>query len=262
MATDGDFILTISDYDEEVLSNPEDFKIEPTLPKANIGKKRKRGLEAQVEAKKGIKKVQNLRLPSEGNSNPDAQADHDDRAPNSEEEPGQPDEAIDPDFEFDFGPNYLSNTTEDFDGWNFDIRSSKNSEKDTKGVKRSIDIDEIIARRMSSKRKSDGKAINSRLSTDRASDLQSEQALEEGVYEDDDKEHEGGAGFLDFGDDELLAMDGFGAGAASEDGVHEEVEDDDDSAESISPLVPDLGKDNLEVENVDSDSVSFTNCTP
>jgi hypothetical protein len=47
MATDGEFVLTISDHEDNVLSSPDDFEIERAPPKA---KKRKRGPEFQKVA--------------------------------------------------------------------------------------------------------------------------------------------------------------------------------------------------------------------
>jgi ATP-dependent RNA helicase DDX27 len=261
MATDGDFVLTISDHDEEALSNPDDFDIEPAPPKANIGKKRKRGLHSQVEAKISNKRIKKSRLLSKLGINQEKPVDQDGRASGSEEEQGQHDEAIDPDFEFDLGPNYLMNATEDFDGWDLEARPRNNAGKGTKGVKEAVDIDEIIARRASHKQKSGDKAINSTASTVPAEGLESEQALEEGGYEDED-EQDGGTGFPDFENDELLAMDGFGAGAASEDDEGEEAEDGEGSEVNISPPLPELARGDSEAEDSDTDSVASPTAHP
>jgi ATP-dependent RNA helicase DDX27 len=260
MATDGDFVFTISDHDEDVLSNPNDSEIVPAPPKANIGKKRKRGLDSQLEAKKSSKKTKKSQSSSEIRIGREARLDHDERASGSEEE-GQPDEAINPDFEFDFGPNYKANATEDFDGWDLEARPSNNAENAKKGVRKAVDIDEIIARRASAKQESNNKAINSTSSMGPADDLQSEQALEEGGYEDDD-EQEGRAGFLDFGDDELLAMDGFGAGAASEYDEGEDAEHGKGSKVDIWPRVPELAQGDSEAEDSDADSVASPTAHP
>lgn len=248
MATDGEFVLTISDHEDNVLSNPDDFEIEPAPPKA---KKRKRGPEFQVEEKASSKKIKRSQLPSQLETNQKAKVAQDEPASESDEEQGQHDEAINSDFEFDLGPNNLTNATEDFDGWDLEARTSENTKKGVKGGKKAVDIDEIIARRSSSKHKSSDKAINGTSSPDPEDGLQSKQALREGGCEDG-VEQEGGADFPDFGDDELLATDGFGAGAASED----EYEDGEGSELDGSTPVPELARGEPRTEDSDSDSVA------
>jgi ATP-dependent RNA helicase DDX27 len=247
MATDGEFVLTISDHEDDILSNLDDFEIEPAPPKANIGKKRKRGPEFQAEEKASSKKIKRSRLSSKVETNQKAKVAQDEPASESDEEQGQHDEAIDPDFEFDLGSNNLTNATEDFDGWDLEARTSDNAKKGVKGGKKAVDIDEIIARRSSSKHKSSDKAINGTSTPDPADGLQGE-----GGYEDD-VEQEGGADFPDFGDDELLATDGFGAGAAPED---EDAEDGEDSEVDGSTPVPELPRGEPRTEDFDSDSVA------
>ena len=256
METDGEFVLTISDHEDNVLSNPDDFEIEPAPPKA---KKRKRGPEFQVEEKASSKKIKRSRLPSQLETNQKAKVAQDEPASESDEEQGQHDEAINPDFEFDLGPNNLTNATEDFDGWDLEARTSENAKKGVKGGKKAVDIDEIIARRSGSKHKSSDKAINGTSSPDPEDGLQSEQALREGGHEDD-VEREGGADFPDFGDDELLATDGFGAGAASED--EDEDEDGEGSELDGSTPVPELARGEPRTEDSDSDSVASPTAHP
>jgi len=251
MATDGEFVLTISDHEDNVLSSPDDFEFEPAPPKA---KKRKRGPEFQVEENASSKKIKRSRLPSQLEANRKAKVAQDEPASESDEPQGQHDEAINPDFEFDLGPNNLTNATEDFDGWDLEARTSENAKKGVKGGKEAVDIDEIIARRSSSKHTSSDKAINGTSSPDPKDGLQSEQALREGEYEDD-VEREGGADFPDFGDDELLATDGFGAGAASED-EDEDGEDGEGSELDGSNPVLELARGESRTEDSDSDSVA------
>ena len=250
MATDGDFIFTISDHDEDPASNPDDSEIGSAPPQANIGKKRKRGLEPQVDGKSS-KKIKKPQLPSNSRATQSIQFNQDNEASVSEEQ-GQPDEAIDPDFEFDLGPNYPANDRDDFDGWDLEARASDSAGKGTKLLKKIVDIDEIIARRAISKQKSDDNTINGKPSAAPADGLESEKALEEGGYEDEDEQEEG-PGFPDFEYDELLATDGFGAGAASKDG---EAGGEEGSEENISPPVPELAQDDPEAEDADTDSVA------
>ena len=258
MAIDGDFVLTISDHDEDVLSNPDDFEVEPAPPKANIGKKRKRGLGSQAEARQNSKKI---KKPTKHRNHQEGQGDQDERASGSEEEHGQYDEAIDPDFEFDLGPNYVMDATDDFDGWDLGVRPDDNVENGLKSVRKAVDIDEIIARRANSKQKLDGKAMNGTSSTASAANLEIEQAFEEEVYEDED-EQEGSTDFPDFGDDELMAMDGFGAGAASEGDEDENAGDDEGSQVDRSAPLPELARGDVEAEDSDTDSVASPTAHP
>jgi ATP-dependent RNA helicase DDX27 len=259
MASDGEFVLTISDHEDDVLSNPDDFETEPAPPKA---KKRKRGPGCQVEEKASSKKIKRSRLPSQLETNQKAKVAQDEPASESDEEQGQHDEAINPDFEFDLGPNNLTNATGDFDGWDLEAHTSESAKKGVKGGKKAVDIDEIIARRSSSKHKSSDKAINGTSSPDPEDGLQSEQALREGGYEDD-VEQEGGADFPDFGDDELLATDGFGAGAASqEEDEDEDGEDGEGSELDGSTPMPELARGEPRTEGSDSDSVASPTAHP
>ena len=257
MATDSEFILTISDHEEETFSNLDDSEVELTPPKANIGKKRKRGLESQVADITSSKRIKKTERISKAALTLDNFASQDEQASPSEEVQGEHDGAIDPDFEFDIGPNYLTRSTEDFDGWDLGVRPSDDTEKRTKGVKRAADIDEIIARRTTSKQKLDGQASKDRSENASAEGLESEKTLETGGYEDEDEdEQERGASFPDFGNDELLAADGFGAGAASEDEETEEAEDGEGSEAHSSTPVPELTRGDLDTEDSDPDSVA------
>ena len=257
MATDSEFILTISDHEEETFSNADDSEVELAPPKANIGKKRKRGLESQFADNTSGKKIKKAARLSKAGLTLDKYASQDEQASLSEEGQGEHDEAIDPDFEFDIGPNYLPNSTEDFDGWDLGVKLSDNTEKRAKGFKTAADIDEIIARRTTSKQKSGGQATEGRSGIASAEGLESQATLRIGGYGDEDEdEQEGGAGFPDFGDDELLAADGFGAGAASEDDEADVAEDGEGSEARSSTPVPELARGDLDTGDSDSDSVA------
>ena len=247
MAVEDDFVLTISDND--AVSDVDHSELEPAPATANIGKKRKRDDEiAPVHGKKNkkTKKVAplNKKLPAKK-----ASAGQDEEDPSDVEEQGSRDEALDSDFEFDLGPNYLATATEDIDGWNLDHRPQK-QDKQT-GNKRPVDIDEIIARRASKKPKTEtsGSTKNNAAST-----VVVEQTLEEGGYEDED-EQDGGDAFPDFDNDESLATDGFGAGAASEDEDMKEAEDNEQEVSEVSPG-PDPTVGNDDAEASDSDSIA------
>ncbi|CAD0097066.1 unnamed protein product [Aureobasidium mustum] len=122
-----------------------------------------------------------------------------------EEEQQAVDEDLDPEFEFQLGDGTTANM-EDFDGW-----TAHNAQKNA--GKRIVDIDDIIAKRRQDKK------------TD---------AEEKAADEEEEAEF---AGLSDDGEDELLAEDGFGMGAApgvekdSEDEEEDEDEDKDSDAE-------------------------------
>ena len=255
MAADEDFVLTISDDDEEIWSDANGSKIEPAPPEANIGRKRKRGLESQVADDENSRKIKKTRLPHVTRALHDKRVGQEEQGSENEDQQGQHDETINPDFEFDLGPNHPMNSTEDFDGWDLAGRSSSKAEKGAKGVKKAIDIDDIIARRASNKHKSGDKSLNDISETASANGLESEKALEVGGYEDED-EHDGGAGFPDFGDDELLATDGFGAGAAPENDEAENAEEDQSSKADVSKLRLALARGQLDTADSDSGSVA------
>src|SRR5436853_1514119 len=161
MEIEGDFILTLSDHDGDLTSNLDDSETEHTPQKANNGKKRKRGVQYDNGEDKSCRKIKKSQLPPNSNNVKKKQAARE--ASTSEDErdqPGQQDEAIDPDFEFDFGPNYLANTTDDFDGWDLATRPRNNTDKGRNAVKKAVDVDEIIGRRASNKQKSDENTIN------------------------------------------------------------------------------------------------------
>src|SRR2546423_2259998 len=148
MGTDGGFILTLSDHDEDLASNLDDSETEYGSQKANIGKKRKRGVEYDIGGDKSSRRIKKPQLPPNSKNAKNKRVVKE--ASTSEDEgdqTGQQDEAIDPDFEFDFGPNYLANATDDFDGWDLDARPSNNTDKGRNAVKKAVDVDEIIARR-------------------------------------------------------------------------------------------------------------------
>ncbi|KAI4723365.1 DEAD-domain-containing protein [Aureobasidium sp. EXF-10727] len=106
------------------------------------------------------------------------------------------DEDLDPEFEFQLGDGTTANM-EDFDGW-----TAHNAQKNA--GKRMVDIDDIIAKRKQEK-KTDGDA--------------------EAGDEEDDEEFAG----LSDGEDETLAEDAFGMGAAP--GVEKDSEDEEDEDE-------------------------------
>ncbi|KAI0887629.1 uncharacterized protein GGS22DRAFT_198818 [Annulohypoxylon maeteangense] len=139
------------------------------------------------------------------------------------------DGAIDSDFEF--AENVTTDfRTEDFEGWGFD-GAKKGMDRNTQ--KRVVDVDEIVRRRRGNI--DDGAQANNKKeeAVNGVSDVDGE---EDGDIEFDDE------------DDEVLAADGFGMGAASDE------ESGDDAAEAESDR--DEGDEGDEGDASDNDSVA------
>ncbi|THY50828.1 DEAD-domain-containing protein [Aureobasidium pullulans] len=117
--------------------------------------------------------------------------------PESDEEAAI-DEDLDPEFEFQLGDGTTANM-EDFDGW-----TAHNAQKNA--GKRLVDIDDIIAKR------------------------RQEQKTEGGAEAGDAEEEDEFAGLSD-GEDETLAEDAFGMGAAPGVEINSEDEEDDEDEE-------------------------------
>ncbi|KAF2843669.1 DEAD-domain-containing protein [Patellaria atrata CBS 101060] len=182
---DDDIIMTLSDNDSglDIRSDDED------LPSAqqNGAKKRKRVPEAINGSKKKYKKQKKNTKDERGAEGPiEADTDYDWAAE------GVDDGAMDSDFEFQIG-DVDTGVTEDFDGWG--LSKGREEENGTKGGNlKGVDIDEIIARRRRKNKKVDG---------------------DDEEDPDDVEVDDTFAGFEE--DDELLAEDGFGMGAAGDD---------------------------------------------
>ncbi|KAG9234275.1 P-loop containing nucleoside triphosphate hydrolase protein [Amylocarpus encephaloides] len=215
-----DFVFTLSDNEEDLNAAIEEELIASPPP---LNKKRKRGVETSKKSKKAKK----------GSSGePETTEDANDGIWGAKDED---DGAMDLDFEFamEGGEDDL----QEFDGWGFD--SAKQSLTPTAGAKRTVDIEDIIARRRE-KMKGKGDVEGSEDESDN-----SEPEMQE----------TGGDIELDNSGDEFMAEDGFGMGAdsadedsdnqeASEVEVEEEDEDsDDDSVASAVPHPDDLAFD-------------------
>ncbi|KAI1150751.1 P-loop containing nucleoside triphosphate hydrolase protein [Nemania diffusa] len=132
------------------------------------------------------------------------------------------DGAMDSDFEF-VEDKTTDFRTEDFEGWGFD---SARKAMTGAAQKKAVDVDEIVRRRRGDK--------------GQAAEPESELVEEDSDLEEEEEEDEEEAEDIDL-DDEVLAEDGFGMGAASddesgdepagEDGEEEEEEGDEDVEE-------------------------------
>ncbi|KAI9831047.1 MAG: nucleolar DEAD-box protein required for synthesis of 60S ribosomal subunit [Sarea resinae] len=208
-----DFVMTIADDEGDVLDlDGEDTpEAEDTAPKTKSkgGNKRKRteGQNTEELRSKG-KKSKKSKKAGQQSSPPASEDELDEGAWTAK---GREDGAIDSDFEFDVG-GVDSGVVDDFDGWGL---GSTENRSNTAGDKKAVDIDEIIARRRG------GKGL---VADKPNGDAKPDTSQKHGDDEGSDGEN-GFAGF-DVEDDELLAEDGFGMGAAEED---EEAGEDDDA---------------------------------
>lgn len=232
-AQDDDFVLTLSDDDETPRFEDEE-EVEASGKDSSIdNKKRKR----EAEPSKDKNKKQRQQAKSVKGKKGKAVEPEPEKSEDEEEEEedgmaaGDDDGALDPDFEFDVGGVANRGVTEGFDGWGLDEKEQ------TGGDKKAVDIDDIISRRNAKKEAA-------------ASKKQKKKAAQKGESdeESDGEDVEGGMD-VDFGDDELMAEDGFGMGV---DGEEEESE-----AEGPEPgSGPEDSSDNEDGEDSDDDAAS------
>ncbi|CAN9108410.1 unnamed protein product [Alternaria alternata] len=201
---DEDFIFTISDHDDVSDDGGADDAAAATAKLAGAGKKRKYTEDPdlnvkpkEVASKKAKKDKKKGKKGKQADAEPELEEDGD-AMPTPGEDVEQNDD-IASDFEFAVG-DIDTGFVEEFDGWGND-NGTVAQESQKKG--NAVDVDDIIERRRNKK------------SAQAAIDAESPEASVNGDFE----------GFGD--DDELMAEDGFGMGAASD---SEDEEDQDEEA--------------------------------
>ncbi|CAN9096663.1 unnamed protein product [Alternaria alternata] len=201
---DDDFIFTISDHDDVSDDGGADDAAAATAKLAGAGKKRKYTEDPdlnvkpkEVASKKAKKDKKKGKKGKQADAEPELEEDGD-AMPTPGEDVEQNDD-IASDFEFAVG-DIDTGFVEEFDGWGND-NGTVAQESQKKG--NAVDVDDIIERRRNKK------------SAQAAIDAESPEASVNGDFE----------GFGD--DDELMAEDGFGMGAASD---SEDEEDQDEEA--------------------------------
>ncbi|CAN9123637.1 unnamed protein product [Alternaria alternata] len=201
---DDDFIFTISDHDDVSDDGGADDAAAATAKLAGAGKKRKYTEDPdlnvkpkEVASKKAKKDKKKGKKGKQADAEPELEED-DNAMPTPGEDVEQNDD-IASDFEFAVG-DIDTGFVEEFDGWGND-NGTVAQESQKKG--NAVDVDDIIERRRNKK------------SAQAAIDAESPDASVNGNFE----------GFGD--DDELMAEDGFGMGAASD---SEDEEDQDEEA--------------------------------
>jgi ATP-dependent RNA helicase DDX27 len=207
---DDDFIFTISDHDDVSDDGGAEEDAAATAKLAGAGKKRKytedpdlnvkpkevASKKAKKDKKKGKKGKQ---------ADPEPEIEEDDNAMPTPGEDVEQNDDIASDFEFAVG-DIDTGFVEEFDGWGND-NGTVAQESQKKG--NAVDVDDIIERRRNKK------------SAQAAIEAESPEASVDGDFE----------GFGE--DDELLAEDGFGMGAAS-DSEDEDDQDEEASGDEVS----------------------------
>ncbi|EHA27049.1 hypothetical protein ASPNIDRAFT_130294, partial [Aspergillus niger ATCC 1015] len=192
---DDDFVLTLSD-DE----NDTDDAAAAQQEKGK-NKKVKKQEQQQQQAQQKKKKGKNAPVQEE-----------EDEDEEEEEDQGEDDGALNSDFEFDVGG--AANEVRDFDGWEVN-----GNEEGKGGDKKAVDIDDIISRRQAKK---EAELIRKQ---------KKKQKQEEEFSELEDDDEEDGGMEVDFGDDELLAEDGFGMGVDGEEESEKSDAEDEEKEE-------------------------------
>ncbi|KKY27966.1 putative atp-dependent rna helicase drs1 [Phaeomoniella chlamydospora] len=248
MARDDDFILTLSDGEDDVSSvgeegsDLEDFKSQQQV---NGNKKRKRGDLDSVPSVNGGKKSKKQK---KNKVNGVGLQDGDDE----EEVVGKRDGAIDPEFEFEVtGGGKGGIVADGFDAWGGGAGDDDEVDNSKRGNKKAVDIEDIVERRRAKKEAKEKKIKEKKekQNDDKFDGFGSnDETSPTDEEEDDDGQDEELQDMPDVDDDELLAADTFGAGADSD----EEEENSEDEIESGE----DQSQDRSDEEASDADSVA------
>ena len=224
---DDDFVRTIDDDQSHPFGEEEDEGSHlQGRPKAVLaGSKRKRGsdegrsyvndtmMENGIRAKSKRRKMKMVYL-----ENGTAEPDEDDQAWTTH---GDDDGAINSDFEFHIGDVGLD-VTQNFDSWGLNDSTTAPA---VQGVKKGVNVDELIARRSKEIAKKQTATDISASDEEEDTEAEHEDGLNSEVGEYDAQHEE---------DDETLVEDAFGMGVlASEEDSQDEKERDQDSSASF-----------------------------
>lgn len=206
-AIDDDFILTISDNEDDLPLEEEVVEVAP--------RKKAKTAESNKQKKKNNKKSKGKQSQDDDSETKDEDDGADLGIWGSKDED---DGAMDTDFQFVVdGQNEVDGDTE-FDGWGFEGAHKggvKGASNGANGDKKPVDIDEIIRRRRERKAAKEGKTTTTQKEEE-------EDKMEvDGDSDDEEEEFE-----VDLDDDEegVLADDAFGMGVGSD--VEEEEEEE------------------------------------
>ncbi|CAG8385841.1 unnamed protein product [Penicillium salamii] len=247
MAKDDDFVLTLSDDENEPRFEEEDDNEMQDAPAEN--KKRKREVDTPKPKNKKQKQQEKQQLKNAKKNKKNGQPEPE---PESEEEDEEEDVAaadateddgvLNPEFEFDVAGAANRGVTEGFDGWGLEGDEQKRS-----GDKKAVDIDDIIERRQAKKAEAAAKKQKKKAA-------QEESASEDEAASGDEMP-------VDFQDDELMADDAFGMGAnGAEDSEASEAEGPEPGSEAEDS--EDEAEDNEEDSDDDAASDNDSVATP
>jgi ATP-dependent RNA helicase DDX27 len=212
---DDDFILTISDNEDESIPSLEE-EISGSPPPSNKKRKRDNAAQTSKKSKKAKKAGKDI----------DEEDDNEGIWGAKDEDDG----AMDSDFEFALEAD-KDNGLEEFEGWGFE--SARKGLNGNGGDKKGVDIDEIIARRK--EKKNGGKTVEPEAVAGEAEGSDPDgSGLQEETLKGLDLENAG---------DEFMAEDGFGMGVGSD----EEESGDDESQELEEHEDADQNSDNNSV---------------
>lgn len=236
-AANDDFILTLSD-DE----NPIEQELELESELKSSGKKRRRDDDENAEDGRKVKSKKQKKK-QQKNIKAQRAAEEEDE----EEEPehdGEEDGALDPEFEFDIGGVGHNDVTEGFDAW------GENDRVGARGNKKSVDIDDILARRKQSQLEKEER--QKRKAEKNKAESEGSDAEESEVADGDGDEEMA----LDLDDDELLAPDAFGMGNVESESDDDAGKNEDEDDEEQSDSQPEDGEGDGDNDDDDNDSVA------
>ena len=256
-AADDDFVFTLSDNDEVALqaastieesSGSEGLQVKPSTK----GKRKREAVEVgESKNKKHKKRAVEQSATRRGGRNEES---------GDEEVAGEDDGALDPEFEFEMPGLSNEGVVEEFDGWGEGTNAVGRRQDGTNGKaqkqKGVVDLDGIIERRLARKSKGEEGAVNGDThmgwSQNGLDEIEGREDPEEEAYEDQHEQE--GKDFPDFEDDELLATDGFGAGAVDQEDEESQGKDSDEEDDQNS-------EDDV-VSDTDDDSVASPTAHP
>lgn len=261
---DDDFVLTLSDNDEAALLavSSADEGPDEVEPQTKHLKKRKRKGEAGVDGGRE-KKQQKKGQPEQPDAKRgDFQQGRSDSASDEDAVGEEDDGALDPEFEFEMSGLNNGGLVQEFDVWGDDTNAVLEGQKGPDAKERSqrqgVNLDEIIERRLARKLKSKEGPVNGDaqvgLSPNAVEGIERERDPDSEEYEDGDGDEQEGEGLPSFEEDELLATDGFGAGAVDPD--DEEAGEGDSNEEDYQSGEIDLGSE------ADGDSIASPTAHP
>ncbi|PYH95441.1 DEAD-domain-containing protein [Aspergillus ellipticus CBS 707.79] len=246
-ADEDDFVFTLSDdehdtfgdvdaeaEDDNALAGTKKRKREEaeSLKGKNKKAKKQQQQQQQQQQKQTKKKGKKAAAPVEEEDEQEEDEDEEE-----EEDQAEDDGALNSDFEFDVGG--VANEVTEFDGWGADGK-----DEEAGGDKKAVDIDDIISRRQAKKEAEE-------LRKQKKKKKQAEEMSEQEDGDDSD-----GGMSVDFGDDELLAEDGFGMGVDGEQEESEKSDAEEGSDEEAAEGSDDDEEESGEDEDEDDDAAS------